>query len=489
MNTLMNWVRYRPKIALTLLIVLSLALHFHVLNYDLMGTHAWRQCETASTIVNYTTHGMEFLSPRVYHLDFPDGVKRMEFPIFQYVGAILQQVFGDSVVVLRLYCFSIMAVGLVGFARLGRWVWNDTFWGIAGAWLLAWSPLFYYYMVNPMPDILALSAGIWAVANFAKWRKTAQLSALRAGVACLTLSALCKLPFITFIGLPLGWIAGDILSGKKWNVKASIIVLTSVIPPTAWTIAFIDEWKHNGVVGGILSSEMKDIPQLVGIFLDHLSPTLPELIVNYAATGFFVAGVFFLFKNKLRKNADWLGYAAWAVSVAAYYLYEINMIGTAHDYYLMPFLPGLFIITTYGLKQWLGGQQWVKTTAIVALVILPITAGLRINSRWEEQDRSIIVHKEALRNAIPSNAKCMVGHDISPHIYLYHMATKGWSINAENIAKPAIDRWLKNGAEFLICDDRGIESHEHIAQYLGDQMTEIGPFKIWKLNNPYLNHE
>ena len=108
---LKNW-----KVILFLAIpALSFLMHITLINDDLSGVHAWRQSETASNVYVFHTQDDPIWNPRVFHLDFqPDGLKRMEFPVMQYVMAIGYDIFGEQVWVLRGVSWLIAIAGIWG---------------------------------------------------------------------------------------------------------------------------------------------------------------------------------------------------------------------------------------------------------------------------------------------------------------------------------------------------------------------------------------
>ncbi|HHG86416.1 MAG TPA: hypothetical protein ENJ82_16820, partial [Bacteroidetes bacterium] len=151
--------------------LLTFLMHLHIFPTELVGTHAWRQCETASNVANFYDHSFAITDPHVYQLDFPEGLKRMEFPIMQWGMALAYDIFGPSVVVLRIFSWLIGLFSIWGMFYLIRALFDDKWIAIAGAWCFAFSPVFFYYSVNPLPDNLALAAGIWGAAGFVLWHR------------------------------------------------------------------------------------------------------------------------------------------------------------------------------------------------------------------------------------------------------------------------------------------------------------------------------
>lgn len=480
---------YRKWILWGLLPLVSLAMHWHVFPMKIAGIHAWRQAETASNVQNFYQEDFNPLRPKVNHLDWPEnGLKRMEFPVMQWAAAWLYQVFGEDIRLLRGLVFLLGLLSILGMYRLGAHLFKDEFLGLVAAWTMTFSPVFFYYSINPLPDNLALMAGIWGLVFFVRWHREGLTSDNITSAAFLMLAALAKLPFILFFGVPLGYAfvefvrsRGKSLWRDKWVVIPAIIGL---VPVFGWYLKVIPKWQGNGVVGGILNTEEGQFGQILQIFWQNLISTLPELLLNYGATALFLAGVVFMFRNKLRSKSLWPAFALMAAGLAAYYLFEINMISTVHDYYLLPFLPGLFLIVAYGAQQlWKMQKTWARTLVVLCLIVVPVTAALRTFPRWEKKGMvlDLLEYREELRNAVPASAVCLVGHDKSPHIYLYHLNKKGWNLDESNILPEQIDKYMDAGAEYLYSSSRVLEHHPLIQPLLKEKIRHIGVFQVWRI--------
>lgn len=69
------------QILFVILPLLSFLLHIHIFPKELNGVHAWRQTETASNVINFAEKDFNITRPHVFSLEWPDGLKRMEFPV------------------------------------------------------------------------------------------------------------------------------------------------------------------------------------------------------------------------------------------------------------------------------------------------------------------------------------------------------------------------------------------------------------------------
>jgi hypothetical protein len=214
--------------------------------------------------------------------------------------------------------------------------------------------------------------------------------------------------------------------------------------------------------------------------------TLPEVLLNYGSLLFFMAGFWFLAKNKAFKNAMFPVLAVLGLSVIGYFLYEVNMIANVHDYYLFPFLPLLFMLVSYGafnmLKQ---PNKFVRYLAIMLLLILPLTAYLRMQVRWDLDspgfNKDLLTYKQELRNAVPKDALCVVGSDESHYIYFYYVDKKGWGFDQDKLDLQTLKKMIGEGAGYLYSDSRTVDQNADIAACLGQLILEKGSVRVYKL--------
>ena len=481
-------IKYKRWIVFGLIPVMGLLMHLEIFPMELRGIHAWRQTETMSNVVNFYERDFHIVNPQVHSLEWPDGLKRMEFPLMQWVFAWFYFLFGEHIWIIRFLTFLIGLGSVWGMFRLAGHLFGDDWRATLTAWCFAWSPVFFYYTVNPLPDNLALMAGIWGLVFFARWHRQRDSWDLWFSAAFLLLATLVKLPFILFYGLPFGFALWDTLGSRFKTLRQNLFVilpgLLSLAIPAAWYLKVIPTWHGNGVVGGIFHSSPDELWWLTKVFVKNLVSTLPELLINYGAFGFFLAGAYFLYRNRVRKRKLWPALATVAGGLGVYYMFELNMITTVHDYYLFPFLPFLFLVVGYGAGEvWKMDIKWVKTVAMVALIVLPLLAFLRSNPRWHKKGfpEDLLEYRSELRAAVPDDALCLVGHDKSPHIFLYHLHKRGWHVDGDDLDSDRFANCIQMGAQYLYSSSREMEAHPRIQPHLAGQVAEFGTFKVWSL--------
>lgn len=468
--------------------LLSLLMHSVVLDLPLQGIHAWRQCETASNVHNFAFGDHDILNPHVFNLEWEGGLKRMEFPVMQWLFALGLRVFGDHVIVLRLLSWILGFVTLLGFYALVKWLFQDRFLALAGAWAWMFSPVIFYYSINPLPDNFSLMAAVWGTAFFVNWHKTRGTWPLLLSFACISLATATKLPFVVFAALPYSGLLAEVYRARAKNIlRVAALTITGTLlltPALLWYAWVIPQWTGNGVVKGILDSTQEDIPLIVKSIGKNILSILPELLLNYAAVPFFLLGIYQIIRRKLFRHSLAFPFGMLALGTGAYFIFEINMITSIHDYYLFPFLPGIFLLVAIGFRyvSQIVPPRW-RMVVLCLLLVLPVTAGLRSYPRWSEKGmpKGMLANVDALRNAVPADAKIIFGNDLSPHISLYHLRHFGWTVDETNLDSLKLADWIQKGASYFYSNSRDLEENGLIAPHLGKMAGEWDGIRVWEV--------
>jgi len=475
--------------------LLSVLMHFNIFTRDLVGVHVWRQTQTQTNIENFAKEDFNILNPRVNNLGRND-VFRMEFPIMQWLYACFYKIFGDHIIISRILSFITGLFCVWGIYRLLFSVFNRESIALIGAWCFNFSPLFFYYTMNPLPDNFAMCAAIWGMAFFFGWTRTQKTSHLILSAALIGISVLAKLPFIICLGGIGAYVIWGLLK-KTINIKTALLVATvfiiSLIPAAVWYLSVIGTWQGNRITTGVLSAKKGDLSTFFDIMQFHLISTMPELMVNYGALLFFLAGWFMLFKNKAFKNSLFPALAFWGICTILYFFFEINMIAKTHDYYLFPFMPLLFLLVAYGAEQLLLlKNKGLKIFFSFALCILPVTAFLRAHHRWNLEDPGFNVdlytYKAELRHAVPDTSLCVVGNDISGYIFLYYLDKKGWNFNNDTLNGNNLSILINKGARYLYSDSRKVDEDAGVKNLLDKKLMQKGSIAVYSLKAKSVIH-
>lgn len=342
----------------------------------------------------------------------------------------------------------------------------------------------FYYSVNPLPDNLALSFAIWSLGFLKRHQRSKSSRSLAAFAILLALSSAVKLPFILFGA---GYIPVFIQNLKKpdWQklLIQPLIVLANLIPAAAWYLWVIPQWKNTALIGGISAESSFNYQEAIKNIWGVFHSQLPELFINYGSVLFFLVGigVFFQTTQRLRKYASELMIL---VAVVCFYLYEVNMIGMEHDYYLFPFVPMIFLIVAAGAKAILSSnKKWLQYAGVLALVILPLTAYLRVFHRWSPMgnETPVVSNKDELRYLTPDDELVIVGNDPSTHIYLYHLGKKGWTFENNWLTAEQLDSQINLGAKYLYSNTEFVTKEPFIHQFLEEPIFDKDGIAVYPL--------
>lgn len=279
---------------------------------------------------------------------------------------------------------------------------------------------------------------------------------------------------------------------KRGHIKTAFSLFTigllALLPCVAWYSWVIPTWGDAGIINGIVAGGSGIMDTLSIVWQTTIS-LIPELFVNYGSVLFLLFGVYLFLTERKKYLPIHHAYLWVLVAFLAYYFYEINMITTVHDYYLFPFLPLLFLAVGYGLRSALKSKTFIRVLSILLLLILPLTAFLRADSRWRIEGTQALVNDdlEALKLATPENAICIVGNDLSGHILLYLLDRRGMSFSDDSLPELQMEWMVANGSEFMYSSSLKVENDPAIRPYLKELILDAGTMRVYKLIEPHKN--
>lgn len=443
-------------------ILVSFVLHFSILNLDLIGYHVWRQTQTQTVIYNFTFSDNNIFHPQKFDLTSGTTSLLYEFPLYQWIVAQVNNVLGYSVLHTRVITFLIFVFLLLGFYKLVlKFVSKEM--ALITNVLICFSPLLYYYCINPLPDILALCFAIWSLNYFFEFLKAKKTLHFLMFSFFLMLAALVKLPFILFGGVFVLYAYSEFKNkNSKEALSKGLILVLAMIPVFAWYIKAIPTWKGNGITSG-LATNNKTFIYLLDCFQFNLISSVPELITNYASCLFLVAGIYLFFKNFKVSISKYKYYFLLFVLFSIYFLFELNMIEKTHDYYLMPFVPLIFLVVAFGANYF--WQKNYKKLVLFIACIVPLTAWLRIHERWNTENpgfvKDYLTNQTQIQNLIPPSEKCIVDYDESQFISLYYLKRNGYSLFEKEINPSVLRERYNKGAKYFITENLSINLNDY----------------------------
>lgn len=469
----------------------SFFMHLDKMDLDVNGIHCWRQSQTAWNIRNFYRHDGNILNPRVAAFNSGDNILRYEFPIMQWSIAKVQKVFGDSNFVMRVILFLQGVFSIIGIYLLFIEFKFSKILALAGALFFQFSPIFYFYTINPMPDNLALCGAIYYLLFIFRYFKNEKTIHLFLSAFSLMIATLAKVPFLMVAIVSVIYFFDSFIKNKSISRQLIIFTLVQLVfifPAFLWYIWVFPTWENNGVVKGIFDNKIS-YDNVVYILKYYRDVMFPMKLMSPISTVFFLSGlILLLFRYK--KRLYFQKYVIGLIGVTVLYLVlEFNMINTVHDYYMMPFMLWLYIVITYAIDLFIQNKKMWKYIILGVLVILtPIVAFTLNKNSWDDEkgfNQDLYKYTFELREAVPENELCIILNDHSIHFFSYHIDKMGYVFFNDYLPSNWVEDLIKNkNVKYMYSDSRKVDTSAAIIPYLDTLVLDAESIKVYKLKLP-----
>lgn len=448
----MNKFIHHPA-AMWVLLGMIILTHLPFMSEPPRSIHVWRQSITLSMARNLSEEGMNILEPRVDRRMDTEGITGSQFLSYEYILATLYKLFGENENYSRwlsLFFYLMIAAGMY------HWLLQLNFKpGIAlcGAWLMAFSPELFYHGINAIPDILALAASVWGLYFFFRWQQhTLQTKWLVLSLACISISGLTKVQYLA-TGVP---IAVLFIRGMIRREYTRGMILTAfytgfigILSCLAWYIYAHALIQASGLKDiGILFQPESDWKRGLQIITRNLISDLPELLLGYVGLLGFGMGIWVAFRRKLYHHTLFLPVLIWTLVLLAYHLIELRQMGV-HQYYMLPYLPLLFLLVATGMRSIAPARPWI--IALLLLLSSMLAFNRIVPARWVDGQEGILLSfykpeiRHQLENLVPHTTRVITGPDKSGCINFYFTHKKGFCF--EQTGEAFSSTW--NGMTFI----------------------------------------
>ena len=486
----------KPYVYIALIAITSIVMHYRIFTLDLQGVHFWRQSQTQINIQNFYRHDNNILNPRHNNFSWGDNILRMEFPIMQWSIAQIVRIFGESITVTRVSVFIIGILSVFGFFQLFQLLFKNPLLSFLASWAFNFSPVFYYYTLNPIPDNLALCGAIWSWVYFFKFRENKNWVTLSVSALLLCLAVLAKLPFIVLGGVYFLYLVRAVnflplhrRTQGQFILKFSSIFILALLPAVAWYYWVIPTWGGNGIIKGVFDNKMGWV-ETKKILIYHRDVMFPNLLLNRGAVVYFIIGITTLVAKWRLFRQNYFELTFGILFVIAYFLFELNMINVVHDYYMLPFLPFLFVAVGYGIKQLLEYRILYLFVILYTLTLMPYFAYKDVQIFWwlgtDGYWKDLFHNREDFRHAAPNDAKCIILSDESTYVFSYLIDKQGFIFNTSNLPAGWVSDMIDNKeAKYMYCNNRKVDENPEIAQFFETLVLQHGIVKVFKLKPPH----
>ncbi len=151
-------------IIMSLILFIAVVLRCYKINAPLSDAYSWRQADTASVARNFVKNGINLLQPRYDDLssiqsgmENPEGLRYVEFPLYNATFALLYQI--APVIPVEIYgrivsiFFSLITIAIVYYFLLKE---DDRISAIAGTLVYSIFPAFVFFSRVVLPETTAL---------------------------------------------------------------------------------------------------------------------------------------------------------------------------------------------------------------------------------------------------------------------------------------------------------------------------------------------
>ena len=200
-----TWRELQPDWPLLLILALGAWFRFQYIELPLADAHGWRQIFNADVARNFSEQSLNILYPRVNWGGAGDPVVSMEFPLLQWITAVLFRQFGEREIVCRLVSIVFSLATVAGLYGLANAVWGRAV-ARGAAFLFAISPSAIFFGRAFFSDTAMVCFSVFGVWGFASYLLHGRRPAIAWGAAAAALACMTKLPAVVIFA-PIAWLA------------------------------------------------------------------------------------------------------------------------------------------------------------------------------------------------------------------------------------------------------------------------------------------
>ncbi len=221
----MNNFKTYVSLAVLLVIVVLATNSLRVFNYPPRSVHQWRQSDCAAYVKTYYRTGSNLLQPATYNLAGKEGRVVSEFPVIYYLSAQIQRLTGEHYWVVRGLTFLCYLTGLFALlACIKKWL-PHPFLALFPVLVLATAPYYYYYAINFLPNVPAISFSFVGLYCFLVYEERRKIITLLTGTFFFMLATALKptdggIVWLAYMGV----VCVRLLPGKKAAIQKQNIV-------------------------------------------------------------------------------------------------------------------------------------------------------------------------------------------------------------------------------------------------------------------------
>lgn len=429
------------------LLVISFLLYHSTITFLPSFVHAWTQSERYAISLQFLQNGFDLFHPATFNLQTVEGVTRIDFPINEYIVAILMKLFGTtSPVVFRSYTLTVSITGLIFLYRFSKRVTASEI----KSWLIVLfvflSPVYTYYQAGFIPCVPAISFIFIAYYFFYEYKLTETRKYFYLSLLFFLLAALIRVPFFILLFA----ILIQQLFMYFQNKKILVYEVIGFLSVFAIFIAYYRYNIHIGIIYGNMfldtflpAKNLAEFKEILGRIYHYWLLqyyTLWHYLLLLVSMAAAFIGIVIRKKMEVQHKALWFNLLIVGSGAILYFLLMTCQYYD-HDYYFLDslFIPVilLFVLSIHYIPA---GKIIGKIILFVFLVV--VFYMFRDSKKNQEEryttepwDRVEMSRKNFMGSekyldsiGIPKKAKMLVIDSYSTNIPLFLMNRKGYTV-------------------------------------------------------------
>ena len=432
--------------------------------------HAWTQSDRLALAYGFLENGFDFFTPRTYNLYTADGITGVDFPIHEYLVAILMKIFGtNEPFIFRAYTLGYSLVGYAFLYLLARKITGRDIVAAVVVLFAFTAPILTYYQAGFIPSSTSLASSFIGFYFFFRFREGKKYVHLYWAIGLLTLAVLPRASvnivlFAVLLVEVIRW-----WKDRKIDKKALVafVIAYAIIAASIMCKDHLSSEYGTRFLASLMPAS--DVTHLMDILKESWSRWQLQLLTKYHWLLLGISGIasgIALLKGKLKtldKEVLLISLLLFGGSVIFFLALARQLI--AHEYYFMDSLyPAIILLLIPGLG--IIGNSSGLGKVIWPLIFGGLLIGAAIDSKavqdekyaQTEWDRGEVTRKNFTGSdifldglGIPRDAKILVFEAYSTNAPLLLMGRRGYTIL--NSREENIKRALQLDYDYIVVQD------------------------------------
>ncbi len=469
MQSLKNFIFKKYKHQLIFIILTLFCILFYytkVIFLPPSHIHLWTQSDRYALSLGFLENGFNFFTPQTYNLATINGITGVDFPINEYLIALLMKLFNNNnPAIFRIYN---LIIAVIGYWVLYKYVFNKTKQIWKGLFVVAFSftiPIITYYQCGFLPTSSSFSFSIIGLCYYFYFLKNGKNKFLCIAVLFLTLASLCRTPFVIYLfAVVLQQIYFQI-KNKQFYKTANITFAISGFLIIAWQLYkyYLNKKYGSQFLTSILPASnfaefIENTKEIIGKWFFQLF-TISHYII------LFLIAVFAKKKKKERSEIFFL--IMMTLMLFVIYFILMNKQFIHHEYYFIDsFYIAIVFLVVYKIELLEIHFSKIKITMILILILSCLILSKKIQNEkysdvsWDYAE----ISRKGYENGnkfldslkIPLTAKILVIDAFAFNYPLIQLNRKGFALIDRNYN--TIEKALNWNYDYLIVQKKYLPS-------------------------------